>query len=113
PVMTGVTEPSRTMRSQPKRPRGPPIGIRAREPTSTGIATISDASAVSSCATQTGQSGLSSAQAQKFTPNPSVTSRSARQAPGGTVVVDGAVCAADDVVIGQFSTLEGRCAVED
>src|SRR5699024_12488634 len=55
----------------------------------------------------------SSAQAQKFTPNPSVTSRSARQAPCGTVVVDGAVCAAGDVVIGWFSTLGGRCAVED
>src|SRR5262245_29772225 len=74
----------------PYRSVSAPTGMRPSDPTTTGTATTSACWTGVRCRTSLnfGPSGLSSAQAQKFTANPTVARpsiRPGRAAPGGTV----------------------------
>src|SRR5215469_426328 len=91
-----ASDTSGNMIRPPNRSVSPPTGIRPSDPTTTGTATTSACWNEDSCRTSLnlGPSGLSSAQAQKFTANPTVARasiRPGRPAPGRTGSRAGAV----------------------
>src|SRR5215471_16469687 len=84
-----ASETSGNMIRPPNRSVSAPTGIRPSDPTTTGTATTSACWIGLRCKTSWnfGPSGLSNAQAQKFTANPTVARpsiRPGRPPPGGT-----------------------------